>query len=507
MEENNKRIAKNTIYLYIRMLVIMALSFISTRIVLEKLGSSDYGIYTLVGGFVAMFAVLNRILNTSTSRFLALAIGKGDFNLQKRTFSTALSLHVIIAIIIIVVLEIGGIWFLNNKLNIAPDRMWAARWVFHISVFNVFWEVTQAPFSAAVTSHEHFNMYAIMSVYDAMAKIAVLYCIVVSPFDKLVIYSLLNMVVCFTSVWIYRVYCVHKFPECCFSLRIDKKLYKEMLMFSGWGTLGHVITIINAQGINIILNIFFDTIMNAARGLAHTVNLTIAQFIGGFMTAAQPQLVKFWAAEDKEHFFRLIFNVTQYSIFLLAIIGVPALLEIDYVIKLWLGDLIPEYTVSFVKITLVCGIIYRSNSMIDSGITAAGYVKQLNIVSIPFYLLSIPLFYFVLWMGWGPIVAYWVGGVPPLCAFLANLWIIQKYAGFPSWKYFINIFIKNIVLLGLALVIPWIVQQQMEPGLLRFIVVCGVSVLCTITILYNFALNKETRMMILQKVKKTFHIQ
>lgn len=500
MEESNKRIAKNTIYLYIRMLVIMALSFVSTRIVLDKLGASDYGIYNLVGGFVSMFVVLNSILQGSTSRFIALGLGKGDKELQKRTFSTALTLHIIIAAIMVVLLEICGVWFLNNKLNVEQDRLWAAHWVFHIAVFQVFWSVTQTPFSASVTAHEHFNMYAIMSIYDVVAKLLVLFLLVYIPFDKLIVYSLLQMVVVITSIIIYRVYCLRKFEECTLELNVDKSLTKEMLNFSGWGTFGHVITVLNAQGTSIILNLFFNTVMNAARGLANTVNFTIAQFVSGFMLASQPQLVKLWGAGEKEKFERLIFNITHCSLFLLAIIGVPALLEVDYVIKIWLGDKVPEYTVEFVKITLLCSFIYKSGSMIDLAINAAGFIKQQSLFSLPFYLLSLPLVYFVLKVGWGPLSAYWVSSIPPFMAFVANLFIVRKYMGFNSVKFFVNVFLKNLFLIALSFFLPWFVQRNMEQGFARFVIVCFIAVLCTTIVLYSFSLNVETRKMVHDKI-------
>lgn len=500
MEENNKRIAKNTIYLYVRMLIMTALGFITTRIVLDKLGVSDYGIYTLVGGFVGMFTVLNNILNTGTNRFIALALGKGDFDLQKITFSTSFTLHVIIAFIIFLLLESFGLWYLNTNLNIEPDRMYAANWVFQFSVVSASVSITQTPYTASVTAHEKFNLYAIMSIFDATSKLVILYLLIIVPGDKLIVYSALLFIISLTNLFIYRIYCIRKFKECCMSLKIDRSLLKEMTNFAGWSAFGHIITVVNSQGIAIILNLFFSTVMNAARGLAHTVNLMIANFIAGFMTAAQPQLIKYYGIGDMERFKRLIFNATQYSLFLLALFTVPVILEIDYVINLWLGGNVPPYTCTFVKITMICGIIYRSNTMIDQGITAAGFVKLLNTISIPVYLLSIPLFYFVLWMGWGPVIAYWIGSVPPLLAFLLNLGIIKKKLNFPSGRYFIHIFCKNILLIIISMIIPYLIQKQMQSGLFRFLIVCTVSVLSTSTIIWSLGLNNETRDMVKTKI-------
>ena len=500
MEENNKRIAKNTLYLYIRMLVITALSFITTRVVLDKLGASDYGINTLVAGFVSMFAVINSILSTGTRRFLALYMGKEEHNKLKLTFSTALVIHLIIAVLVVIILESFGLWFFNSNLNIPANRMDAANWVFQFAVISVFFSITQTPYMAAVTAHERFNIYAIMSIYDVIAKLAVLYILVVLPGDKLIIYSALQLIVIFSGMVIYHIYCVREFKECKLSVNVDKPLLKEMLQFSGWGTLGHVVTVVNSQGVAIILNIFFSTVMNAARGLASTVNIAIAQFIAGFLTAAQPQLVKYYGAGDMQRFTKLIFNVTQYTLFLMALIAVPAILEIDYVIGLWLGDSIPEYTCSFVKITLFCGIIYRSNNMVENGLMAIGRVRELNMYSVPVYLLSLPFVYFVLWMGWGANAAYWIGSIPPLISFIINVCLLSKFTEFPGRRYFIQVFFKNFVFIIAGAIFPFIVQQQMQPSLTRFLVVCTLSVTCTFGIIWFFGLNEDTRHLFKQKV-------
>lgn len=501
MEENNKRIAKNTVYLYIRQLVIMALSFITTRVVLEKLGASDYGINNLVGGFVASFAVLNSILSSGTRRFLALYLGKGDESQLKVTFSTALVIHLVIGAIVVLALESGGLWFMHARLNIDPSRMYAANWVFQFAMVGVFFNIIQTPYMAAVTAHEKFTVYATMSIFDVVAKLAVIYLLIYLPGDKLIIYSGLQLCVILIGLLIYRLYCAKQFPECRWYLKADKPLMKEMLTFSGWGVFGHVITVINSQGISIILNIFFNTVMNAARGLAQTVNTIISQFVSGFLTAAQPQLIKFYGSGEMEKFYRLIFNVTQYTLFLLALIVVPSLLEIDYVIGLWLGNEVPPYTCAFVKITLFCGIIYRSNTMVEVGLQAIGRVKENNLFSVPVYLLSIPLFYIALKYFDSPILAYWFASIPPLLSFIINMILLSKFTEFPGWKFFIDIFLKNTGLILLSAVVPYIIQQFMNPGLLRFLVVCTISVICTFLVIWYLGMNTSAKEM----AKNQFH--
>ena len=309
MEDNNKRILKNTVYLYMRQFVIMALSFFTTRIVLEKLGASDYGVNNVVGGFVSMFTVLNSILQTGTRRFLSLNLGKGDALVLKDTFSTAFVIHLIVGTFVVVLLETFGIWFLNSQLNIDSGRMVAANWVFQFSVLTVFLSITQTPYTAAVTSHENFSIYAFMSIFETVAKVAVLFLLIFIPGDKLIIYSALLLGVSAINISVYRVYCIRKFPECQFTLKVNHNLLKEMVRFSGWSVIANVFQVGNTQGVSILLNIFFSTLVNAARGLATTVTFTISQFVNGFIIAAEPQLVKYYGANDREHFEKLVFNI------------------------------------------------------------------------------------------------------------------------------------------------------------------------------------------------------
>lgn len=506
MEENNKRIVRNTVYLYVRMLVMTALGFVTTRIVLEKLGASDYGIYSLLGGFVAMFTVLNSILSTGTSRFIALALGKKDLVLQKKTFSTAFVIHLVIAVVVLILLESFGLWYINTNLNIDANRMVAANWVFQFSVVSVALSISQTPFTASITAHEKFNIYAAMSIFDAVAKLLILYLLIVLPGDKLIVYASLLVAISFLNICIYRIYCIRKFEECSMRFSVDKSLLKEMSQFAGWSTLGHVVNVVNSQGISILLNLFFNTVMNAARGLASTVSFMIGNFITGFMVAAQPQLVKFYGEGNMEKFNRLIFNTTQYTLFLIAIVMGPVLLEIDYVVDLWLNGNVPPYTTTFIKITMFLTLVYRSNSMVETGIQASGYVKLLNLLSVPVYLIVLPIVYFSLKMDWGPATAIWLANTAPVVTFLINLVIIQRTIHFPSRRFFFTCFLRTIGLVLISLLLPYWVQQQMGESLLRFLIVCALSVLCTFTMVWFGGFNEDVRNIVRKKiVGKFFH--
>lgn len=499
MEDNNKRILKNTVYLYMRQFVIMALSFFTTRIVLEKLGASDYGVNNVVGGFVSMFTVLNSILQTGTRRFLSLNLGKGDALVLKDTFSTAFVIHLIVGTFVVVLLETFGIWFLNSQLNIDSGRMVAANWVFQFSVLTVFLSITQTPYTAAVTSHENFSIYAFMSIFETVAKVAVLFLLIFIPGDKLIIYSALLLGVSAINISVYRVYCIRKFPECQFTLKVNHNLLKEMVRFSGWSVIANVFQVGNTQGVSILLNIFFSTLVNAARGLATTVTFTISQFVNGFIIAAEPQLVKYYGANDREHFEKLVFNITQYTLCLLAIFAVPVFMEIDYVLKLWLTE-VPQYTSEFIKITIISSLLVNSYIMIDKAIIASGHIKQMALIGNTIPVIQLPLVYIFLKLGYSPVVTYIITLVPQFLGMFANLWISKHYINFPSGRFFFQIMVKNSLFIIIACIIPYIVREMMPDGLLRFLVVCSLSVFCTIGIMYSFAMNAETKQMVRQKV-------
>ena len=499
MEDNNKRILKNTVYLYMRQFVIMALSFFTTRIVLEKLGASDYGVNNVVGGFVSMFTVLNSILQTGTRRFLSLNLGKGDALVLKDTFSTAFVIHLIVGTFVVVLLETFGIWFLNSQLNIDSGRMVAANWVFQFSVLTVFLSITQTPYTAAVTSHENFSIYAFMSIFETVAKVAVLFLLIFIPGDKLIIYSALLLGVSAINISVYRVYCIRKFPECQFTLKVNHNLLKEMVRFSGWSVIANVFQVGNTQGVSILLNIFFSTLVNAARGLATTVTFTISQFVNGFIIAAEPQLVKYYGANDREHFEKLVFNITQYTLFLLAIFAVPVFMEIDYVLKLWLTE-VPQYTSEFIKITIISSLLVNSYIMIDKAIIASGHIKQMALIGNTIPVIQLPLVYIFLKLGYSPVVTYIITLVPQFLGMFANPWISKHYINFPSGRFFFQIMVKNSLFIIIACIIPYIVREMMPDGLLRFLVVCSLSVFCTIGIMYSFAMNAETKQMVRQKV-------
>lgn len=502
MDERNKRVVKNTIYLYVRQAVVLVLGLFTTRIVLDKLGVDNYGIYTVVGSFVSMFTILNSVLQSATRRFLSLSIGSKKKELIKDTFDTAIVIHLWISLTVVLALETIGLWFLNHELNIEASRMWAANWVYQFSVFSVAVNIMNTPFVAAVTSHERFDVYAYISIYDVVGKILILFLLIVLPFDKLIVYSILTCAVTVTSMGIYAGFCKKEFEETRhLSLHADKPLLKEMLKFSGWDSFGTITSILNVQGITVLINLFFGTVVNAARGVANTVTFTVLQFVSSFILAAEPQLVKLYARREYDNMTSLVFNISQMTLFILAIFAVPIWLEMDYVLSLWLGINVPEYTGIFIKITILNCFTSYSNMMVVKSIVASGHVKELNLRLAPIELSILPIIYIALKCGGSPILVYLLGLLPSFAKFLVNNHLLHKIIGFPSTKYFVNVYLKNILLVGIATILPLIIHTYMNDGLLRFLSVGCTSVLSTLCIMWLFTLNAQTRTMILSKIR------
>lgn len=301
------------------------------------------------------------------------------------------------------------------------------------------------------------------------------------------------------TIVLYRIYCIRQFAECKFSLSVDKVLFRQMCSFSGWTTLGHLSAVLNQQGTTVLLNIFFNTAVNAARGLAVTVLSAIEQFVMGFITASVPQLTKYYGAGEQENFKRLIFNVSQYTLFLMSVIAIPVLLEIDFVLQLWLGT-VPDYTAVFIKITIITYLIKYSNIMIDQGLTAIGRVKELSLITAPIYLLNVPLVYLALKIGFAPWSVYIVSMMSVLAGFIVNLVLLAKYAAFPAGEYFVKIFMKNLLLVAISAILPLYLHSIMPNGVVRFCVVCSASILITVVVVFYGGLNKEVQQTVKRKI-------
>ncbi|MBM6993136.1 MAG: lipopolysaccharide biosynthesis protein, partial [Prevotella sp.] len=350
--QNNKRILKNTMFLYIRMFVIMIVSLFTSRVVLQVLGTSDYGTYNIIGGVVVLFSFINGALTSATQRYLNFYIGKNDPQGTQNVFSMSMNIYILLSVIFLVLAETIGLWFVDTQLNIPPERMNAALWVYQFTVFTFMLNLTRIPYNASLIAYEKMDFYAYLSLLDVILKLVIVYLLYISPVDKLIFYGFLLMMVNVVDNVAYRVYCHKKFQTCHYQRKWDRSMAKELFGFSGWSLFGNLANVGAQQGLNILVNIFYGVTLSAALGIANQVSSYIVQFFTNFQTAFNPQIVKYYASGEITKFFKLIFRASKLSYYLMLLISFPFMLKINGILNLWLVD-VPQYTAIFCQLILV----------------------------------------------------------------------------------------------------------------------------------------------------------
>lgn len=427
--ENNKRIAKNTIYLYMRMILVMCVSFYTSRVVLKTLGVSDYGVYSVMGGIIGMLGYVNTLMSGATSRFLTIDLGKGNMAEVKRTFSMSNTLCLVSAVIFMLLGETVGLWFMNTQLNIDHERMYAANWVYQSALLSAAVTVLQSPFTAAVIAHEKMSVYAYMSIFDVAMKLIIVFALLWFDFDKLILYGILLLAVNVLNALIYRVYCQKNFQESNVSLYFSKEKFKEMFSYSGWNMIIAFANLLNNYGLNILLNIFYGTVVNAARGLALQVNMITNQLYTNFQTASRPQVLKYYAQGNIQEMSTLIRNTSKFSAYLLLCLIIPVCFNIDGLLAIWLEE-VPEYTSWFVRLIMLSSLCSAIDFPVGMGIQAVGKMKLPNLTVSLLYLCVFPIGYFAMKLGAGPIISYAIYLAIAPVILLADLLILRKYTGF-----------------------------------------------------------------------------
>lgn len=498
--ENTKRIAKNTLMLYVRMLFGMLVSLYTSRVVLQALGVEDYGIYNVVGGVVAMFSMISNSLSSSVSRFLTFELGKGNLEGLKRVFSTSLSIHVALVLVIVLLSETLGLWFLNTHMTIPENRLYAANWVFQASVLTFVINLLSVPFSASIVSHERMSAFAYIGILDIMLRLLIVLFIAYSDwnFDRLIIYSLLLVgVVCIMQA-IYWNYCTRNFEECKFGLSFDVNYWKEMSSFAGWNFIGCTARLFKDQGVNILLNLFIGPIINAARGIANTVNNVLASFSGNFMTALNPQITKSYAAGDYDYMFSLVERGSRFSYYILLLFALPMLFETEFVLTLWLKHY-PAHTVNFVRLILIvtmCDIL--SNTLINLQV-ATGKIRNYQLIVGSMLLMNFPLSYLCLKIGFPPESTFVVAFVVAVFCLLLRLWFLREMVGLSIKRYLYRVCGNVLCVTLVAAVIPALLYMQMSDGLMRFLLMCVLTMLCSSMAIYFVGCSNNERKFINEK--------
>lgn len=494
---NNKTIAKNTLFLYFRMMFTMVISLFTSRIILQKLGVDDYGIYQAVGGVVGFLSFINGALATGSSRFLTYALGEGNAEKLKRTFSTTLNIHIIISILVVIVAETIGLWFLYHKMVIAPERMTAAVYTYHLSILTAVFTLTQVPYNATIVAHEKMSIYAYMSIFEVSAKLLVCYLLAIGGFDRLMMYATLLLSVQVGIMCFYRFYCSRHFEEARFSFSFDKKIFREIAGFSGWSMFASTSIALNSQGVLILLNMFFAPAVVAARAISLQVNMAANQFVANFRQAANPKIVKKYAAGDYEGSKHLLLESTKYSYYMMYLIALPVCLLAYPLLKLWL-DIVPEYTVPFLQIVIVQSLFQVFDTSFYTALYAKGRLRENALTSPTLGLLIFPITYAFFKLGYSPLVLSWTSlAVYAILGMVQKPWLIMKMVDY-KWKEIWGVYRSCLIVTVASLPIPIIIYRLVDSTQVVYFILLGLVCLLSVALSSFFlGIDKEMRKKVL----------
>lgn len=501
-QENTKRIAKNTLMLYGRMLFGMLISLYTSRVVLQALGVEDFGIYNVVGGVVAMFSLLSGSLSAAVSRFLTFELGRKDLERLKKVFSSALCVHALLALIVLILSESIGLWFLNYKMNIPSDRMIAANWVFQFSIFSFLLGLFSVPYNASIVSHERMGIFAFVGIGDSVLQLGIVLLIAYGgiPADRLILYSGLLVVKGLLFQLFYFYYCRRSFEECRFRLQFDKPLLKEMTGFAGWNFIGASASLLRDQGGNILLNLFYGPALNAARGIANQVNNAIGAFVGNFMTALNPQITKSYAAAEYEYTFSLIFKGARFSFYLLLWLTLPILLNTQYILSLWL-NVVPDHTVFFVQLVLAFSMCEAISNPLVTVMLATGKIRNYQIIVGGLQMMNFPLSYLFLKIGFLPEVVVMIAITLSIICLGARLIMLRGMIQLPVARFLHNVCGRIFLVTILSVTVPLFTHWELPTNLYGFIISCLVCLVWTAVILFTIGCSVSERKFLTGKLQ------
>lgn len=497
---NNNQIAKNTLLLYIRMFFMLLISLYTSRVVLSTLGIVDYGINNVVGGVITMLGFLTSSLSAASSRYITYDLGKGDMAALKKTFGNILSIHFILAAIVLVIGETLGLWFMSTQLQIPQERETAALWVYQFSIFSSVLAVISVPYNATIIAHEKMSAFAYISIADAILKLLIVYLIVIIPYDKLIIYAILYFCIQTFDCIVYGVYCSRHFAETHTRLRYDGKLFREIFAFAGWTMNGNLAVIGYTQGLNILLNIFFGPAVNAARGIAVQVQGVCQQFCNSFQMALNPQLTKNYAQGDLDNMHRLLIKSSKFSFYILFFIVLPLMFKAEFVLKLWLG-IIPEHTVTFLRLILIVGLLYTLSNPIIVSVHATGKLKKFQLIEGTILLTIVPIAYILLKsFGIRPEYVFVVHIAVELCTLYARLRIVLPMINMKLSDYVRSVLKPIAFVVFLSPWLPYITNITVHGQWSSFFIVCIMCVLCISGCVYLIGCTVSERMFIKRKL-------
>lgn len=499
---NNKRLAKNTLLLYLRMILIIIVGLYTSRIVLQTLGVDDYGIYNVVGGIVAMLAFLNTAMTAASQRFISFELGTGNLSKLKQVFSTSVNIHLAIAGIILLLAETVGLWFLNTHMNIVADRMTAANWVYQCSILTFIVTVISVPYNASIVAHERMKAFAYISMIEAVLKLAIVYFLLIIYADKLITYSILVLCVSLIIRVIYGVYCKRNFEECIYKFSFNKELFKKMFAFAGWSIIGNLGFALKDQGSNVILNIFCGTAINAARGIAFQVSGIIYNFSNNFIMALNPQITKMYASGNIEESKKLVYAGCRYSFYLLSIISIPVMINLDYLLSIWL-DTVPLYTSQFLFFSLVVALINSIVTPLTTAMQATGKIKVFQIVISLIMIFELPMTYIILKLGFAPYWAMVPSVIVTIIGLFARFLLLKQLIKSYNFTYFLNHIALNCFTIAIAcFLLSHYIYSFFVINFLTFIITSIIALVITTLGIYTLGITSYERNFINNKIIK-----
>ena len=495
---NNARIAKNTMLLYFRMILLMLISLYTSRKILEELGVEDYGIYNIVSGFIVMLSFINGAISSSTSRYITFALGRNDDVWLKKVFSTCLQSHVVISVLILIIGETVGLWIVKNVLVIPSATLNAALWVYQCSIISTVIMVWSVPFNACIIAHERMSAFAYISVFESIAKLLIVFALGLVESDRLILYAVLLLLVQVSISGIYVYYGFKNFQETKSKLLFEKGLFKETMSYAGWSLWGGLAAALFTQGVNFVLNIFFGPVVNAARGLAVTVQSSVQQFSSNFQTALNPQITKAYASNLLNEMHVLIIRSSKFTFFLIFCLSLPIILETKFVLDVWLKE-IPEYTVSFVRIMLVICIIDAMANPFMTAIAATGRVKKYHCLIGGILLTIVPIAYISLYVGGAPISVFYVQLIIFIVAFVVRLIFVATMIGLSISRYLREAIVPCLIIVLFSVIPMYLLQEILPENFITSLMIMCISFVLVLILSYCIGLTKGERFFIINK--------
>ena len=495
---NNNRIAKNTVLLYVRTFFVMIISLYTSRVILQVLGVEDYGIYQVVGGMVAMFAVISQAISSAISRFITYEIGSKNHDRLRAVFSTSQVVQMVITGVVLLLGEVVGLWFLHTQMQIPEGRMTAANWVLQFSLLSFCVSLLSVPYNACIIAHEHMKTFAYVSIFESLSKLGICFLLLVSPFDRLAYYALLLMLLSVGIRIVYTVYCHRHFSESRSPIIFHKEIFKEMFGFAGWSFFTNTNYLLNTQGVNMLINVFFGVTFNAARGVANQVEGAVMQFVNSFTTAINPQITKSYASGATLEMFQLVYRGSKFSFFLMYLMALPLICEADSVLNIWL-TVIPEKTVIFVQLSLILGMF---DCIGNTGVTACmatGKIRTYSLVIGFLGLLEFPLVWIAFAAGAEIEMAYYLYIVVKAIVIVARMFLLKSMVGMPIRDYLFFAIFPSLMVAVLSAIPSVLVIVLMPQSYIRLIVSVFVGIFSVGTIALYIGMSSRERKLILSK--------